>query len=286
MSNPYFIDEPAVISLSGGRTSGYMLYKILEAHGGLPDHIKVVFANTGKEMPETLDFVRDMQENWGVPITWVEARVRPGREGENKFIYSTVVVDYESASRDGRPFEELIIARQYLPNPIAKFCSYELKVRRIRDYIRSAYFVRDWVQVLGIRADEPRRAQKLIDRRDEGNDIYCPLYSDGITKEKVGEFWTGHHFDLQLPNNAGVTDWGNCDLCFLKGYGKKLSIIRERPDLADWWVKQEQRYTDSANRGAVFRIKQPTYMQMKVIASDQYRLFEFEDETIPCFCGD
>ena len=63
MIDPYFIKEPAAISFSGGRTSAYMLWRVLQAHGGtLPDHIKVVFANTGKEMPETLDFVRDCGE--------------------------------------------------------------------------------------------------------------------------------------------------------------------------------------------------------------------------------
>jgi len=63
--NPYLIEGPAVISFSGGRTSGYMLKHILDAHGGtLPDDIIVSFQNTGKEMPETLDFVRDCGERW------------------------------------------------------------------------------------------------------------------------------------------------------------------------------------------------------------------------------
>lgn len=58
MSSPYRITGPAVVSFSGGRTSGYMLWHILDAHGGaLPDDVKVVFCNTGKERPETLDFV-------------------------------------------------------------------------------------------------------------------------------------------------------------------------------------------------------------------------------------
>ena len=73
MTNPYFIDEPAAVSFSGGRTSAYMLYKILEAHGGkLPDHIKCLFSNTGKELPETLDFVQACSDNWGVEIVWLE----------------------------------------------------------------------------------------------------------------------------------------------------------------------------------------------------------------------
>ena len=52
--NPYKINGPALISFSGGRTSGFMLWNILQAHNGkLPDDVYVTFANTGKEAPET-----------------------------------------------------------------------------------------------------------------------------------------------------------------------------------------------------------------------------------------
>ena len=286
MSDPYRIDEPAVVYLSGGRTSGYMLYRILEAHEGLPDHIKVMFANTGKEMPQTLDFVRDIGERWGVDISWVEAKVRAGGEGENKYVYETVVVDHATASRDGRPFEELIIAHQYLPNPVAKFCTAELKVRRIKDHINSLGWT-EWLQLIGIRADEPRRAVKIHNQNVEGNEAYLPLYEDGITKEDVGRFWQRQNFDLQLSNNNGVTDWGNCDLCYLKGYRKRLSIIIERPDLADWWIRQEARYIDSAGRGGMFRVDQPGYAKMLEFATNQGDLFDFDDDdTIPCMCTD
>lgn len=74
-SNPYLLDRPAVVSFSGGRTSGYMLWHILQAFGGtLPDDVKVVFANTGKERPETLDFVERCSQRWGVPVVWLEYR--------------------------------------------------------------------------------------------------------------------------------------------------------------------------------------------------------------------
>ena len=118
--NPYFIDEPAAISFSGGRTSAYMLYKIIEAHDGrLPDHLKVTFANTGKEMVQTLDFVQACSDNWNVDIVWLECFARPGGEGENKYVYDTVVADRKTASTKGEPFESLIETRQYLPNPVA-----------------------------------------------------------------------------------------------------------------------------------------------------------------------
>lgn len=67
--NPYLIEGPALISFSGGRTSAYMLFKILEAHGGvLPPDVHVVFANTGREREETLRFVHQCASRWNVRI--------------------------------------------------------------------------------------------------------------------------------------------------------------------------------------------------------------------------
>ena len=71
----YKVDGPALVSFSGGRTSGYMLFRILEAYGGsLPDDMHVVFANTGKERLETLDFVSECAQRWCVEIVWLEYR--------------------------------------------------------------------------------------------------------------------------------------------------------------------------------------------------------------------
>ena len=57
-NDPFRIDSPTCISFSGGRTSAYMLWRVLMAHGGhLPDEAIVCFANTGKEDEATLRFV-------------------------------------------------------------------------------------------------------------------------------------------------------------------------------------------------------------------------------------
>lgn len=97
MQNDHFkIDGPAVISFSGGRTSGLMLRRCLDA--GLQPDVHVLFANTGKERPETLDFVRDCGLNWGVQIHWLEFRREPDAK---KSSYAEVT--YETASRGGSP---------------------------------------------------------------------------------------------------------------------------------------------------------------------------------------
>ncbi|WBU27637.1 phosphoadenosine phosphosulfate reductase family protein [Rhodopseudomonas palustris] len=94
---PYHLTGPALISFSGGRSSRYMLKQILDAHGGtLPDDVKVAFANTGREFPETLDFVAETAERYGVHIAWLE--YDPASE------HRTAVVSHNSASRNGEPF--------------------------------------------------------------------------------------------------------------------------------------------------------------------------------------
>jgi len=223
-------------------------------------------------MPETLDFVRDCAEKWDVNIIWLECDARKGAEGENKYVYETIVTNYNDAKRNGEPFKKLIEARKYLPNPVARFCTQELKVLRIIDYMQRTYEPGEWVNIIGIRADEPRRAAKIYTK---SNDL-LPLYREGITKKDVYDFWVNNDFDLNLPNNNGVTDWGNCDLCFLKGLGKKQSIIRERPDLGIWWAEIEEM------NGSTFRKDQPRYRDM--LAQPSFDIGD--DDSIPCFCGD
>ena len=70
--NPYRVPRPAVISFSGGRTSSYMLNHIVDAYDGrLPTDVAIVFANTGLERPETLEFVDACSRAWSVDIVWV-----------------------------------------------------------------------------------------------------------------------------------------------------------------------------------------------------------------------
>ena len=277
----YRASENTLISLSGGRTSGFLLYKTLQEYGGqLPDNIKVIFANTGKELPETLDFVRDIEANWRVPVTWVEYGGRTPIKDSKNYDYKVNVVDYKTASRNGEPFSQLLIDVKGLPNPMSRYCSGQLKIRTMTRYLQSIGWEKGWNCFIGIRADEPRRAAKLHNKINEGQDYFCPLYLDKVTKEDVGNFWADNSFDLNLPNNNGTTDWGNCDLCFLKAKNKRLSIIQERPDLAQWWIDVEEKKKDQFDRNGW------KYSQMKVIASSQSSLFNYGNESIPCFCGD
>jgi len=279
--DPFKIDSPTCISFSGGRTSAYMLWRVLQANNGLPDEAVVCFANTGKEDEATLRFVDRCSKEWDVPITWVE--YFEADETKDRFR----VVNFETASRDGEPFEAIIRRRNYLPNPVSRFCTVEMKVRAIHRYLKSIGWT-EWDSMLGIRADEQRRLAK-IGNQDYGKheEKIAPLGRAGVTKEMVGEFWRNQDFDLELPNINGVTYHGNCDLCFLKGTSQTMSLIQEKPERAVWWAKMEALALALASKpdGARFRKDRPGYAEMMSYATTQTDFFG-NDETIPCFCGD
>jgi hypothetical protein len=280
MSDPFKIFEPTCISFSGGRTSAYMLWRVLQSNNGkLPDDAIVCFANTGKEDEATLKFVHDCEVNWNVKIHWLEYCYHETPAQRFK------VVDYKTASRDGEPFFELIDQNgsPYLPNPVARICTAKLKIRVIHHYLKSIGWEHDessdWV---GIRADEQRRAAKIDRSR-------TPLVVAGITKEDVGAFWRSQSFDLGLPNMNGVTMHGNCDLCFLKPAHQVLSLIQEKPERALWWIKMEA-HASSSNKtygdGARFRKDRPSYKEMYKFAQNQTDMFDKDEAAIDCFCGD
>lgn len=75
-----------------------MLRQVLDNNDDL-SHLIVTFAKTGKEHTATLEFVREYTERWTVPIVWLAFR-------DNKTGFE--VVDFATASRKGKPFEELI----------------------------------------------------------------------------------------------------------------------------------------------------------------------------------
>jgi 3'-phosphoadenosine 5'-phosphosulfate sulfotransferase (PAPS reductase)/FAD synthetase len=278
MSNPYKIEGPALISFSGGRTSAFMLWNILQAHGGvLPDDIYVTFANTGKEAPETLDFVHEVEQKWDVKIYWLELYF-----GEERPVYRTKIVDYETASRNGEPFEALLDRRQYLPNPVTRFCTSELKIKVMSRFMRKLQGYKNWYNVIGLRYDEPRRVASALKQYEAWTNI-TPMNDAKHTVEDVSEFWRKQNFDLKLTNANGKTPAGNCDLCFLKGMDTTISILKERPEMADWWIKQEQKFGE--HEGATFRKDRPNYIKLVEISKTQQDLFG-DDDQMTCFCHD
>jgi hypothetical protein len=106
------------------------------------------------------------------------------------------------------------------------------------------------------------------------------LVDAGVRQTDVQAFWKSQPFDLGLEFRNGMTPLGNCDLCFLKGPNHIQALIQDKPERAIWWAEQEQAIH------ATFRSDRPTYAQMLKFSKEQRDMFDPNEETISCFCGD
>lgn len=298
MSDPFRIEGPAIIGVSGGRTSAMMLRRILDAHGGrLPSDVHAVFANTGKERAETLDFLATCAESWGVALRWIE------RDRDEGFVEAT----YESASRNGEPFADLIRERSYLPNATERICSGSLKIEPSAAFMRAQGY-ESWTNVVGFRRDEAHRLAKVraretvveedeepsqlalgIDlgparrkrkrRAQEWTSVF-PLHAARIIKADVMAFWAAQPFDLALR------PWeSNCDGCPLKSAAILERTEREHPGTMAWWAEQERRIGATFTKGRTYlriieHAQRPPFPGMLADPTDE------DDAPLPCSCTD
>ncbi|MCO6471869.1 MAG: phosphoadenosine phosphosulfate reductase family protein [Saprospiraceae bacterium] len=215
------------ISFSGGRTSAYMSHLLLTNEKYKAFQKVFIFANTGKEREETLNFVHQCDKHFGMDLTWVEADVNP----EKGIGTSYRIVDYETASRKGEPFAAMV-EKYGIPNKDFPHCTRELKQRPISKFLDDAIGKNQYCTAIGLRIDERIRLNRLS--AEKNNYIY-PLIDDFPTFEaQVRNFWDAMPFDLRLKDYEG-----NCDLCWKKSRRKRLTLIAENPGIEKQWVEWE-----------------------------------------------
>lgn len=268
-----------VVLFSGGRTSAF-LAKYMKEHPHYKNCI-FVFMNTGKEREETLQFADKCDKEFGLNLVYLEALVN-NEKGKGT---TYKIVDFETASRNGEPFEAML--KKYpLPNNMASNCTRELKQRPIDSYLRDNYKDFDIIKVVGIRADEAHR--KSVNAEIEK--VIYPLCDEvKIDSRFVRNWWEKQSFDLGLKDYQG-----NCDLCFKKSLKKRLTIIKENPDSAKWWLEMEQKYsseeiprfdlrTNKSIEELVEMAQRPftKAQDLHELSQQQCDLFEFETD---CFC--
>jgi hypothetical protein len=268
-----------VVMFSGGRTSAF-LAKYIKENLKYKDSI-FVFMNTGKEREETLIFADKCDKEFNLNLIWLEANIQ-----KDKGIGTTYkIVDFKTASRNGEPFEQML-TKYPMPNNMASNCTRELKQRPIDAYLRENYKGFEIVRVIGIRADEAHRKSNNADKE---NLIY-PLCDElKVNSKFIRNWWSQQSFDLQLKDYEG-----NCDLCFKKSLKKRLTIIKENPNVANWWEEMENKYssesiprfdlrTNKSIKELIELSKRP-FTQAKdlfELSKQQCNLFDFETD---CFC--
>lgn len=233
-----------LISFSGGETSALMALLLVGKVRDEYDVIRTVFANTGEENEATLEFVDRCDKAFGLGVVWIEA-VTPPKRGVGARCRE---VTFETASRHGEPFEEMI-RKHGIPNKNQPLCSKELKTRPITRWAREqGWLPGSYDLAIGIRADEIDRMSPDAKRR---RIIYPLVTRFKHTKPTVSEFWRRQPFRLNLKGYQG-----NCKWCWKKSLRKHLTLIKENPSAYDFPERMEAEYplagTNPNNEPRVF----------------------------------
>lgn len=268
--------RPLVVQFSGGRTSAFMA-RFLQLR--FPDReIHYLFQNTGKEHEETLKFVLECDRRWDLRVIWLEAVINPikGKGTRHK------QVDFESASRNGEPYEAAI-QKYGLANMVYTHCTRELKIQVGQSYIKYELGLTDYEIAIGIRADEQHRINR--EKQPEYKTIYPLVDMIQVNKKFINNWWARQDFNLNLDSYLG-----NCDMCFKKSIKHLVSIVREQPERLEWWEQMEKKYSlinrNNGDERRIFR-GQRTAQDLRDLAQEKPSFFEniaeYETE-YDCFC--
>jgi hypothetical protein len=218
------------VSISGGRTSAYMGWwlKFVSGH-----NCNFIFMNTGLEREETLWFLNEIDQRWGLNLVWLECVINPihGKGTTHR------VTSYRKASRRGEPFEAMC-AKYGLPNPDWLHCTRETKLQPFKSYTK-AMGIDHYPTAIGVRSDE---VDRVSENYKENNLIY-PLITMNPTKESdIMHWWQAQDFDLPINQFEG-----NCKLCFKKGLNKLNTIAKEDPEALAFITHLEDKYSDAGS---------------------------------------
>ncbi len=211
---------PHVVKFSGGRSSGMMLFALLE-NGFLRQERGdvVVFNNTSCEHPETYKFIAECKhrvESAGIPFFFVEFQTyEDARQGEWRRLASYRLVNevpFSKANQDGfhwrgEVFEEMLSSKGYLPNQFSRVCTQSLKLEVTRR------FLRDW----------------FADKRG------IPQQGHGLDESKV---------DTEQLHKLHIRDGG--------GIPKEIHLSKKRFVLSQATNRPKQTYQDFSSPAATF----------------------------------
>lgn len=217
------------VSVSFGESSCYMAKRIRDEYSDKYD-IVYGFANTGEEWEQTLVFGNRCDKEWGLGAVWLETVVHYGE----RIGCTHKVVSFETASRNGEPFEA-VIKKYGIPNTPFPHCTRELKLNPMRSYLESIGWAKGtYVSAVGIRADEPKR---LRGDAEKAGIVYPLAHWFPMTKPEINDWWYEQPFRLELQPHQG-----NCKWCWKKSTTKLVRIAQETPEVFEFPARMERDY--------------------------------------------
>ena len=199
-----------VLGLSGGKDSSALALYVKETRPEID--MEYFFTDTGYELPETNEFVVQLEEKLGQEIHRLNHRSLNHIEGRGEKDFAHLLKEHGN----------------YLPSQRDRWCTIQMKLkpfeRWVDEFIKEGFKILNYV---GIRADEPNRTGFMtIDKPIES---VFPFREDGIVKSDIVNILQRN--GLELPKYYEWRSRSGCTFCF---YQKKIEWIRlmeKHPDL-------------------------------------------------------
>ena len=185
-----------LLGLSGGKDSSALAVYMRDR---VPE-MEYFFTDTGKELPETYDFLDRLEAFLGKPI----ARLNVERDFDHW----------------------LTLHGGMLPSSQVRWCTIKLKIRPFEKYVGEDHAY----HYIAIRADEDRVGYKPLKTTSLRNiEPKYPFKEDGITKEDV--------YRILEESGVGMPDYYNwrtrsgCYFCFFQRKSEWVGLLEQHPDL-------------------------------------------------------
>ena len=272
-----------LVTVSGGRSSA-MTARIIQTHEKYKSFNKIyVFANTGQERIETINFLKNIIKYWKIDLKIVEARCNLEM---NKGVEFEVMKDLDNISMNSEPFEEVIRHKNKgvfkgLPNPEAPYCSELLKTIPCKKYADSVFGTNNYIISIGYRKEDMPKRITFAEIKEDKKRIY-PLITDfdyPIGYNELTSFFEKELFQLMISSKLG-----NCELCWKKGDKTLYENINYSSRTIDWWRKMENETGTTSfrdNRSIDDLIREAKEQLIQTNPFDEFK----EDDEDRCVCA-
>lgn len=181
-----------ILSLSGGKDSTALAIYMRDR---VPD-MEYVFCDTGKELPETYDYLKKLEYHLDKEVTRL---------------------------KDDRGFDHwLQVYGGYLPSSRMRWCTRMLKIKPFEKYVGDDPIL----MYLGIRADEDRAA--YVSSKPNITAIY-PFREDGIDLDGVHRIL--EESGIGFPSYYDWRTRSGCYFCFFQRRAEWVGLLEKHPEL-------------------------------------------------------
>jgi hypothetical protein len=240
-------DRTIILSVSGGETSMMMAALIKKT---LPFHnVVCIFANTGCENEETLEFVDLCDKSFNLDVVWIEAVTNPihGKGVTHRATDFNRAYRVEQYKDLNHPFHAHI-RKNGIPNMARPQCSDRLKESAIEHY-KKTRGLKGCAHALGMRDDEPlRNMPKPIKDILAKTDVRPELFKRMEHQHRINAF-TGSGYDYSDKELNKITSYSNklnkYNLVYVLADAWKI----DKQDVNDFWEDQPFRLALEEHQG-------------------------------------